>query len=139
MSTVGTAVSSEPPPPPPPPRLFPPARPIGVVSDKIYPYFIASASADARLFPPPTQSPPSPARLRINYSISVHRALRARFCIRECSKRDRQNNHYHNGHYVIARYLTRKHARFCFIISGKYDIGKRRVRVGKSENAKKKC
>lgn len=43
MSTVGTAVSR-----PSPRTPCPPARPIGVVSDKIYPYFIA----DARPMPP---------------------------------------------------------------------------------------
>lgn len=50
MSAVGTAVS--PSPVPPPPHLFPPARPVGVVSDKIYPYFIANAT-DALPSPPP--------------------------------------------------------------------------------------
>lgn len=61
MSAVGTAVSLSPSLHP-LPLLFPPARPIGVVSDKIYPYFIANAATDA------------PTRLRINYSISVRRS-----------------------------------------------------------------
>lgn len=61
MSAVGTAVS-----PSPvatiPRSSFRPQEPIGVVSDKIYPYFIANATTDA------------PTRLQINYSISVRRS-----------------------------------------------------------------
>ena len=60
----------------PPLLLFPSARLIGVVSDKIYPYFIANAATDA------------PTRLRINYSISV-RCSALRFCMLEC---DHENN-----------------------------------------------
>lgn len=76
MSAVGTAVSPFPRLPTTPSLLFPPARPVGVVSDKIYPYFIANAATDA------------PTRLRINYSISVRRSA-LRFCMLEC---DRENN-----------------------------------------------
>lgn len=84
---------SLPPPLPFPPRplpalLFPPARPIGVVSDKIYPYFIANAAATD-----------VPARLRINYSISVRRSPRSVFA---CSNTIGENNSRRNGHYVIA-------------------------------------
>lgn len=105
MSAVGTAVSpsiSSPPPGPLPALLFPPARPIGVVSDKIYPYFIANAAA--------TDVPTHVFELIIRFPFVAHRApfLHARNTIGE-------NNSRRNGHYVIACYLA--HAiLFCYLL-----------------------